>query len=311
MINLDEFMPSAITKRHDRIRARMMVKKCEKEFNRTINEAIEKVFEGEEEVKVITLAGPTCSGKTTTATKLTDRIDRSGKNAVMLSIDDFFLGGEDRNNINKEAPDYDSVNAIDLDYLRVFIRDLLDGKTVYIPQYSFVNQKRSGYEEFIPDPSDIYIFEGIQAVYPEITSLLPEGYRSIFICPRDDVSYNGVILKNHELRFLRRIVRDYKFRDASPEYTFHLWTNVRKNEEENIFPNEKSDIYINSFLMYEPFVISQFALRLLRAVPEGSPYKDEADELYSRVMAYDERFFSAKMIPHNSVFREFIGYDDE
>ena len=214
--------------------------------------------------------------------------------------------------MDHDAPDYDSVKAIDIDYLGEFVRDLIAGKTVRVPQYSFAETKRTGYEEYVPDEDDIYIFEGIQAVYPEVTSLFTEGYRSIFICPDEDISYKGTVLRKDELRFLRRIVRDYKFRAATPEYTYHLWTNVRKNEEENIFPNAvDSDIKINSFLLYEPFIISRYALDILGKIPVYSKYKEEADELMSRLDVFNETFFSAKMVPANSMFREFIGQDDE
>ncbi|MBQ7600037.1 MAG: zeta toxin family protein [Clostridia bacterium] len=311
MKKLDHFAPSVIMKRLDSIRARRIIKNCEADYNRELKEAIDKVFDGGIP-KIITLAGPTCSGKTTTAAKLEERIDSTGKNAVRFSIDDFFMGGGGiRNDVDHEAPDYDSVKAIDIDYLAEFVKDLYAGRTVKVPQYSFAETRRSGYEEYVPEEDDIYIFEGIQAVYPEVTSLFVDGYRSIFICPDDDISYKGTVLRKDELRFLRRVVRDYKFRAATPEYTYHLWTNVRKNEEENIFPYSKSDININSFLLYEPFIISRYALDILAKVPVYSRYKDQADELMSRLRVFNETFFSAKMVPSNSMFREFIGQDDE
>ena len=116
------------------------------------------------------------------------------------------------------------------------------------------------------------------------------------------------MLKDDELRLMRRIVRDYKFRDATVEFTLHLWKKVRENEIKSIFPySGSSDVYIDSFLEYEPFVISQFVMDLLKTVPENSAYRAEADELASRVGVYDLTFFNATHIPENSVFREFIG----
>lgn len=286
--------------------AEEFVKQCEAQFSRDLDEAIEHVFDVED-VKIITLSGPTCSGKTTTATKLEERIEQSGKNAVMLSIDDFFFGRSDRNDVEGEAPDYDSVKAIDLPYLQKFTADLLDGKTVYIPKFSFTAAERVGYEEYTPSPRDIYIYEGIQAVYPEVTSLFGGKYRSIFIRPNEDVEYNGVVLDRNELRFLRRIVRDYKFRNATAEFSFHLWQTVRSNEEKNIFPYAESDVYINSFLPYEPFIISHYAIDVLSTVPMDSQYRDEADALIEKLKVFDNPYFSDRMVPDNSVFREFIG----
>ncbi|MBE6626096.1 MAG: hypothetical protein E7628_02790 [Ruminococcaceae bacterium] len=286
--------------------AEEFVKQCEAQFSRDLDEAIEHVFDVED-VRIITLSGPTCSGKTTTATKLEERIERSGKNAVMLSIDDFFFGRDDRNDVDGEAPDYDSVKAIDLEYLQTFTADLLAGKTVHVPKFSFTEAKRVGYEEYTPDSRDIYIYEGIQAVYPEVTSLFGGKYRSVYIRLDEDVEYNGVVLDSNELRFLRRIVRDYKFRDATAEFSFHLWQTVRSNEEKNIFPYAKSDVYINSFLPYEPFIISHYAIDVLSTMPKDSQYRDEADALIEKLRVFDNPYFSDRMVPDNSVFREFIG----
>lgn len=287
--------------------AEEFVKKCEAEFSADLDEAIEHVFDVDD-VRIITLSGPTCSGKTTTATKLEERIDNMGKTAVMLSIDDFFHTRNDRNVVDEdEAPDYDSVKAIDLEYLRYFTAELLAGKTVQIPQFNFLLAKRTGYVEYRPDPRDIYIYEGIQAVYPEVTCLFGGKYRSIYIRLDEDVEYKGVVLDRNELRFLRRIVRDYKYRNATAEFSFHLWQTVRSNEENNIFPNAKSDVYINSFLPYEPFIISHYAIEVLKTVPAGSIYRGEADALIEKLKVFDNPYFSDRMVPDNSVFREFIG----
>ncbi len=279
---------------------------CESDFHKQIDFALDKVLR--ENVRIIALAGPTCSGKTTTAERLIERITADGKKAVVMSIDDFFMDRGVKNRVDLEAPDYDSVNAIDLKYLENFLSDLLDGKKVYIPRYSFTETRRVGYEEYIPEERDIYVFEGIQAVYPEITRLFHGGYRSIFICVDDDIEYDGVFLHHHEIRLLRRIVRDYKFRGATAEFSLHLWEGVRANEEKNIFPNAKSlDVYINSFLPYEPFIIAHHVIPLLETVPASSPYRDEAEALLQKIKVFDNPYFSDTMIPAHSVYREFIG----
>ena len=153
---------------------------CEKRFNDTIDEALEGIFT-HGDVKTIALAGPTCSGKTTTAEKITRRIRRAGKQAVVLSIDDFFLSRADRNVVDGEAPDYDSAAAIDLETLETFMDRLNRGLPVLVPRFDFSSAARVGYHEYIPREEDIYLFEGIQAVYPEVTRLFGPGYKSIFI----------------------------------------------------------------------------------------------------------------------------------
>ena len=287
--------------------ARKFIGECEASFVKEINDAIRSITDNHDS-RLVMLSGPTCSGKTTTARRLTDRITESGYRAIVMSIDDFFLDRNSRNRVDIDAPDYDSVKAIDLEYFEYFIGRLLRGESVLIPVYDFTATARVGYNEYIPHENDIYVFEGIQAVYPEITSLLGGKYKSIFISVSDDISYNGTTLTKNELRLLRRVVRDYKFRGATAEFTLHLWEGVRYNEETNIFPNSQNcSVYLNSFLPYEPFIISSYATPLLKTVPHDSRYRSIADELIYKMSSFDSAYFEDSMIPADSVFREFIG----
>ena len=288
--------------------ARRYVAECEAQFSSHIDDALERLIGEGNGVKTVALAGPTCSGKTTIAVKLSERIRRAGKKAVVFSIDDFFLGRADRNVVRDEAPDYDSAAALDLDYFGSFMDRLNRGLSVLVPHFDFSVTSRTGYDEYIPDEDDIYVFEGIQAVYPEITRFFAPGYGSVFISVQDEVVYRGVVLSRNEIRLLRRIVRDWNFRGALPEFTLHLWESVRANEEKNIFPNAlKCDFKLNSLLPYEPFALSRCAAPLLRAVPEESRYRAGAEELAGRLAAFDCPYLEERMIPENSVFREFIG----
>lgn len=293
---------------HTSTEAEQFIRDCESDFRARLDDAVNTVL-AEPLPSIIALSGPTCSGKTTTADRLIEQIGASGHHAVVLSIDDFFLDRRDRNRVDLEAPDYDSAAALDLDYLSVFFTRLRERKSVLVPKYDFTATSRVGYHEYLPDPLDIYVIEGIQAVYPEITALFGDAVcRSIFISVTDDVTVNGIPFSRHDIRLLRRIVRDCKFRGASPEFSFHLWDGVRRNEETNIFPNAGNcDIYLNSFLPYELFVIRKHVLPLLADVPETSGYRAAADELTEKLTALPADPFDDCMIPQNSVFREFIG----
>lgn len=280
---------------------------CETDFRTRLDGVVNAVLADDDHLRTIALSGPTCSGKTTTANRLIEQIGASGHHAVVISIDDFFLDRNDRNRVDLEPPDYDSVEAIDLDYLDIFLTRLRNRQSVLVPKYDFTATRRVGYHEYLPDPLDIYVIEGIQAVYPEVTARLGD-YRSIFISVTDDVSVNGVTFDRNEVRLLRRIVRDYNFRGATPEFSFHLWDGVRRNEEKNIFPNAGNcDFYLNSFLPYELFVLRKHALPLLADVPETSGHRPSADELAKKLSALPELPFDDRRIPQNSVFREFIG----
>lgn len=286
--------------------AEQFVSWCEREFReKLLDIAGEIISRGN---RIITLAGPTCSGKTTTASLIVDEIEKSGRNAVVISIDDFYKDGLRDGIAEGKKIDFDSVNTIDLEYLEAFTADILAGKPVKVPSFDFTTGKRSGYRELIPSEDDIFIFEGIQAVYPEVTRLLGDRFTSVFICVKDDVMYNGVYFSAHEVRFLRRIVRDALFRNTTPEITFMSWDSVRENEEEAIFPNAQNPHFlIDSFLTYELFMIAGIASPMLETVPLGSPYKAVADSLHIRLEKLINDLYDTALVPDNSMFREFIG----
>ena len=293
---------------HTSAEAERFMLECESDFRNRLDGVVNAVLAGDD-LRTIALSGPTCSGKTTTAERLIEQIAESGHHAVVISVDDFFLDRRkgDRNRVDLAPPDYDSVEAIDLDYLDVFLRRLRNRQSVLVPKYDFNATRRVGYHEYLPGPLDIYVIEGIQAVYPEVTARLG-GYRSIFISVTDDVTMNGVPFDRNEIRLLRRIIRDYNFRGATPEFSFHLWDGVRRNEEKNIFPNAGNcDFYLDSFLPYELFVLRKYALPLLADVPAESIHRAAAGRLTEKLTALPELPFDVQRIPKKSVFREFIG----
>jgi len=305
-----KYIDTKISSAHE---ARLIVRESEENFTAALDNALDTVIHGHIDretsgCKIITLSGPTCSGKTTTANKLIRMITESGYHAVVMSIDDFFIDRARTNDINGEMPDYDSVKAIDLAEFGLCVKGLMEGKPTLIPHYDFVTGKRDSYAEYYPTRKDIFIFEGIQAVYPEVVRFLGSDFKSIFIHVDDDVTADGVLMRSDEIRLCRRLVRDYRFRNALPEFTLYLWENVRANERENIYPNAGNcHVYINSFLEYELFILAKNVLPLLETVSKDSPYRDEADEVAEKLRHFLNPHFDESMIPENSVFREFIG----
>lgn len=280
---------------------------CEEEFEQKIRSAAKRALLCGN--KIITLSGPTCSGKTTTAAMLVDEIGRAGKIARVISIDDFYL--DDLHLKSDGEVDFDSVNTIDIECLAEVTSCLLKGENVKIPKFDFMTGKRSGFETLVPSEDDVYIFEGIQAVYPEVVSLFGDKCTSVFICVNDDVMFNGVYFASHEIRLLRRIVRDSLFRNTSPTETLSYWDSVRKNEEENIFPNAKNPhVEFDSFLMYELFVIAPIVRQMLSQIDSESEYYPLANSLKIRLAKIDGDLFSTSYIPKTSVFREFIGQEN-
>lgn len=283
------------------------VRHCEEDFDRRLSAAICGVLE-DKSVRCITLSGPTCAGKTTAAHKLVDELKARGRTAKIVSIDDFFHASGEIDVIDRVV-DYDSVAAIDLDYLSVCVSDLMEGRRAKLPFFDFQVRKRTKTHEYSLGENDVVIFEGIQAVYPEVTALLkPYGYKAVFVNVTEDVSVNGVCFTKNDVRLARRIVRDYRFRAASPEFTLHIWDSVRRNEDTSIFPNIGADAYLlDSFQPFEPFMIGQFIMPLLDTVRNESPYYENARNLYDRFYAIRGNEISPDCLSEDSLYHEFLG----
>ena len=282
------------------------VDECEERFFDRL-EAVTGAIARRDDCFAIALAGPTCAGKTTTAHLLIEDLRACGKNAVVISIDDFFRDHDGARVVKAEAVDYDSIDAIDFPYFEKCVAAIAAGKTARLPRYDFKTQKRNEYWEYTRQPNDVLIFEGIQAVYPPVLALLSTlGCCGIFTSVKEDVTVNGIYFHRHEIRLARRIVRDYKFRSASPDFTFYLWEGVRQNEETNIFPNSDSLEYqMDSFLEYELFLLKPYVLSILSEVGENSAYAPQAEALRVKFETLPEIPYG--LVPDTSMYCEFLG----
>lgn len=284
---------------------------CEEDFSNRLNELATKVL-NREKIRILRLSGPTCAGKTTLANLLKLRFAQAGKRLHLISIDDFFYDKEilhqKADNESVEALDYDSAETIDWQALSHFIREIFSEQESHCPIFSFQEGKRIGVRTVSSREEDIFLFEGIQAFYPEFTECLKEsGQQSIglYIAPMRSVSTGTEIIEPNELRLMRRLVRDYNFRNSSPEYTFGLWAGVRRNEERNIFPYAtKAQYQIDSTMPYELGVLKPYLERILPEVSKTSSYREMADKILRQIAKIAP--ISATMISEQSLYREFI-----
>ncbi len=283
------------------------IRECEEKFEARLDEVCAEVVR--DGVKIIALSGPTCSGKTTTAAKLTAALTANGADVHLVSIDNFFRERDvlDREAIMQEKSiDYDSVNAIDLKLLAERTASIIAGDPTDLPIYDFTLGRCTHYETVDPDEHSVFIFEGIQAIYPEVTALFGDNYKSIYICIENDLEVGDSYFFKRELRLLRRLVRDYKFRGAAPEFTFYLWRSVAANEDRSILPYADSvDLKINSFMGYEIYLMKQVLPEILSLVPEDNPYFPKAYDICRKLEGLDS--ISPELIPKDSLLREFIG----
>ncbi len=287
------------------LRAENFIYNCENNFKRNIRKIAESIAECKN-ISIVTLCGPTCSGKTTTASILTSHLESLGKKARVLSIDDFYFD-EDvmiKNNIT----DFEGPDAIDLDLLESVLSQLSKKRITSIPTFDFVTHKRIAMTEYIPHHNDIYILEGIQAMYPEVQRILKGiGYKSIYISVAKTLKVCGMRFTKEELRLIRRIVRDHYHRDTTPVETMSMWPSVRKNEEKNIYPHITSaDYVINSLMPYEILLLSKFFIDITENYPVTSKGYTVIEDLRRRLLTLVDNCITADFVPPESVFREFI-----
>lgn len=260
-------------------------------------------------VKLVLLAGPSSSGKTTSCKRLSIQLAVNGLKPLQISLDDYFV---DREKTPKDASgeyDYESIYALDLDLINEQFNALFRGEEVELPKYDFQSgkSKKSGNRLKMTD-NNVLVVEGIHALNPELTAHIPQ--EQIFRVYASALT--TILLDNHNYipttdnRLLRRIIRDYKYRGVSAQETIHRWSSVRAGENKWIFPfQENADAMLNTAMLYELAVIKTQAEPLLQQVPENC---EEYAEAY-RLLKFLKYF---KGIPYNnlpptSLLREFLG----
>lgn len=259
-------------------------------------------------IKVIFIAGPSSSGKTTFSQKLEDGLKISGRGAIHISMDNYFNDLEDIPIVHGEK-DYESINNLDLDLFSSQMNSLLDGKKVMIPEYNFKLSKKEYYQHNLLRMSkdDILIIEGIHALNPKVDSLIRANSFKIYLAPLVTLGLDHFTkVSSNDTRLIRRIVRDADTRGVSPEDTLSNWKKVLNGEKKNIFPYvELADEIFNTNLAYELGVLKPFAEKLLLKVPEKSIYYSDARRLYKLIKNFLP--IETTEIPNDSIIKEFIG----
>jgi uridine kinase len=260
-------------------------------------------------VKILTISGPSSAGKTTTALKICSELKKLDITAKIISMDNFYKNRDDVPVKADGNQDFETIDAIDTGLLIKCLNEAVNDNRTKLPKYNFKTGIRTlDAINLELCEKEMIIMEGMHALNPKILDNLPgENVHSIYTTIGEKVFLpNDIIFSRRDIRLLRRLTRDYKYRAASPEYTFLLWDGVREGEDLYIFPYENNaHIKINSFYKYELNVIKSQALDLLAEIKEDSRYYKKARELMhklSYVIAIDEEH-----VPSRSVIREFIG----
>lgn len=274
--------------------------------NRLLNLA--KTIHQNKKIKIVLMAGPSSSGKTTTSRKLCMYLQSFGLTPKVLSMDDYF---HERKDTPKDANgnyDFECLEAVDLKLFNSQLADLLKGEKVQVPTFNFSLGKKEYRHELQLAEDDIIVIEGIHALNPKILTSIPrENKFKIYICPLTEINmddHNRVSTTDN--RLLRRIIRDNRTRNYSVEKTLAAWSKVRTGEEKYIFPyQDEADFTMNSALIYEIGALKTYVEPLLYSVPYDSPYYEESKRLLNFLRIFLP--IPADEIPKDSVLREFIG----
>ena len=276
----------------------------EKKIAEIANDIVKK-----EHIKMVLIAGPSSSGKTTFAQRLGLQLKANGLKPVTISVDNYFVEREDTPKDDDGNYDFECIEAIDLKLFNDNISRLLKGETVEVPTFDFKEGTKifNGKTMKLND-DEVLVIEGIHCLNDKLTNSIPKDQKyKIYISALTvlNVDYFNRI-STTDSRLIRRIVRDYQFRGYSALHTLKMWDSVRRGEEKYIFPfQEEADSIFNSSLIYELGVLKQYALPLLEEIDIKEPEYSEARRLHDFLKYFES--IPDEDVPKTSILREFVG----
>lgn len=288
---------------------REFLEECSRAYNIGVAGIAREIFDDANK-KIVMLAGPSSSGKTTTASLLSKGIEFMGGRAYTVSLDDFYFPHSIGYPLDENGnPDYECVEALDVELIHLCLGELLRKGKSSLPVFDFTTgERRNNAKNISLGENDVIIVEGLHALNPVITDTLDESklfkiYVSVSSRVYEDDS--SVLLSKRDLRFVRRMVRDFSFRSTSVEKTFEVWESVMRGEDKYLFPFENlADIKINSFHPCEPCVLSKRAKELLKTAL-GGKYGEKAALMINKLDLFKNIDYS--ILPNDSLLREFTG----
>lgn len=284
------------------------VNMCETKHNNMLAELGQIIEKDIDNIRLIAIAGPSSSGKTTFSNRLRIELMSRGINPLRISIDDYYLPKNQAPLDENGNPDLEHIEALDIDLFNEHMLKLIQGEEITLPSFNFKTGIREDGPKCKVDSKTPIIIEGIHALNDILTSSIPKHQKfKIYISPQIQINidnHNPISLT--DIRLLRRIVRDKKSRNTSAEKTLEMWSSVRRGEFNWIYPNQEGANYIfNSELTYELCVMKKYALPALQAINNDHPYFIMANRLIKFLKHFKD--IDDKFVPCNSLLREFIG----
>ena len=288
--------------------ARMFIRVNEALQERTIAQIAERIVA--RGARVVFVAGPSSSGKTTFANRLSVQLRVSGKRPVAISLDNYYLNCEDIPLGEDGTPDLECLESIDVPLFNEQLVDLLAGREVELPRYSFYTKRReeTGVKMQV-SADDILIIEGIHGLNDALSCDIPSELKfRVYVSALTQLNldcHNRI--RTTDVRLMRRMVRDCRTRATNAVQTMQMWDKVRAGEEKYIFPfQEKADVMFNTSLLYEIAVLKKYAYPMLHAIGKESPYYTRSRRL-CKFLHYFMDLEEENEIPPTSILREFIG----
>ncbi|MBQ6067862.1 MAG: nucleoside kinase [Bacteroidales bacterium] len=272
-------------------------------------EIADMIYQRRNQVRMVLLAGPSSSGKTTSCRRLSVQLSVLGFDVKQLSLDDYFLPRARTPKLPNGDYDFESVDALDIPLLNEHLQRLFNGERVELPTFDF--KKGDPYfdgKSMQLQPNSILVVEGIHALNPKLTAQISDELKfKVYVSALTQIAIDDLnSIRSSENRMLRRIVRDNNFRGWDAYNTLHRWQEVRRGEEQNIFPyQEQADVMFNSALLYELGVLKLYAEPQLKKVPQNCPEYAEARHLLNFIELLEP--IEPTFIPPNSIMREFLG----
>lgn len=288
---------------------------CECRHNRQLTEIGQAVEDNISNVKIVCIAGPSSSGKTTFANRLRVELLSRGIKSIRISIDDYYKPRSEVPVGEDGKPDFESIHALNIERFNSDLLGLIQGKKVTLPHFDFKANKVEDGPTYQLEQDEPIIIEGIHALNPLLTSSIDKKQKyCIYIAPQSQIYLdNQNPMSLTDLRLLRRIVRDYQFRNSSPEETISMWPGVRRGEFLWIYDTQENANYVfNSFLPYELCIMKKYAVPLLQGIPADSIYFPDGERLLRLLKYFVD--IDETQVPNNSLMREFIGgsvYQDD
>ncbi len=286
-----------------------LIRQMEEQYSKRIKEIADFIISNGSGRKIVMITGPSGSGKTTTANMLLKMIEGCGINAIRLSLDEFFKGEGKAPLLQNGSYDYESVDALNVPALQDCLTKLLTEGSCMMPRFDFSTKKP--FPQTFPvnvGKDDVIIVEGIHALNTVVTNCLPEERTiKIYISVKQGIMEgDDEVISAHEIRFLRRMVRDYRFRSSIPERTFDMWPQVMRGEKLYIDPYKcMANVTINSIHIYEVNVMAEMASKMLSNVASDSQYYAEAQRYIEKLRLFKP--LDSALVPESSMVREFIG----